>query len=265
MRFYYSADCALIAAGTIRGDQIYPPGVLKLRDIVNCFPFEDPVVLIRVPGAAIIKAIENGLSKLPAFEGRFSHVSNIYYTYDASLPAGGRVVSCKIGEEIMDPYKQYSLATRQYMASGKDGYTALTESEYIIDEENGVLISTILRQYFLSLKVMGKWSRGGQFREFFGGLKSEMAHKGELVESESAKKRKGDGNNEDIESGSDNDDEEIQNSTVHESDLSSEDKTSELVQKAGLKWARLAGVKGSKECDWAQGIAPRVEGRITPV
>ena len=48
MRYYYTADCALMAAGTIRGDQIYPPGVIQLKDIMNCFPFEDPVVVLRV-------------------------------------------------------------------------------------------------------------------------------------------------------------------------------------------------------------------------
>jgi 2',3'-cyclic-nucleotide 2'-phosphodiesterase (5'-nucleotidase family) len=35
MRFYYSGDCCLMASGTIRGDQIYPPGVLRLKDIMD--------------------------------------------------------------------------------------------------------------------------------------------------------------------------------------------------------------------------------------
>jgi len=53
----------------MRGDQIYPPGVIKLGDIVNCFPFEDPILVIRVTGSSIVKALENGVSKLPALEG----------------------------------------------------------------------------------------------------------------------------------------------------------------------------------------------------
>jgi 5'-nucleotidase len=35
MRSHYSGDCCIMAAGTIRGDQIYPPGLLKMRDIMN--------------------------------------------------------------------------------------------------------------------------------------------------------------------------------------------------------------------------------------
>lgn len=69
MRYYYEADACIMAAGTIRGDQVYPPGVLKLRDIVNCFPFEDPVVVIKVTGKAILEALENGVSNYPALEG----------------------------------------------------------------------------------------------------------------------------------------------------------------------------------------------------
>ena len=49
------------------------------------------------------------------------------------------------------------------MGRGKDGYDALLvkseggQAEEIVSEENGVLISTILRQYFMSLKVLGRW------------------------------------------------------------------------------------------------------------
>lgn len=66
----YAAPYLQIANGESRGDQIYPPGVLKLRDIVNCFPFEDPVVVMKVTGQAIWDALENGVSNYPALEGK---------------------------------------------------------------------------------------------------------------------------------------------------------------------------------------------------
>lgn len=272
MRFYYSADCSLMAAGTIRGDQIYPPGLLKLGDIINCFPFEDPVVVIRLPGASIRKALENGFSKIPAFEGRFPHISNITLEYDSSLPAGARIVSCKIGGEDVVPDKKYTLATRAYMAKGKDGYEALTPeqggAEDVVDEENGVLISMILRQYFLSLKVMGKWRRGGAFKEFFGDLKTSMVDKGEIVQKNEADKTEIDN---DSDSGSDDDDEEMESSTIHQTTATPEEKVIGLIKKAGGKWARLAGVKnaqpGSEELvvDWTRSVAPRLEGRIKDI
>ena len=69
MRQYHDADCAIMAAGTVRGDQIYPPGAVRVKDITNCFPFEDPVVLVRVTGQALLEALENGVSLYPALEG----------------------------------------------------------------------------------------------------------------------------------------------------------------------------------------------------
>lgn len=245
-----------MAAGTIRGDQIYPPGLLKLGDIINCFPFEDPVIVIRLPGASIKKGLENGLSKIPAFEGRFPHVSNIFLEYNSSLPAGERIVSCKIGGEDLIPDKKYTLATRAYMAKGKDGYEALTVeqggAEEIVDEENGVLISMILRQYFSSLKVMGKWTRGAAFKQFFGEHKSSMIDKGELEQKDEV------GINEEIESSAAR-----QTGTTEAVAL-------DLTKKAGSKWARLAGVKKAQVSDelvvdWTRSVAPRLEGRIKDI
>lgn len=165
MRFYYHADCAIMAGGTIRGDQVYPPGLLRLKDVLNCFPFEDPVVVIKVTGRDLVEALENGVSQLPALEGRFPQVSNITFEYTASSAPGSRINWVKVGDKPVDYKEHYTLATRGYMARGKDGYTSLLvqseggEIEELISEENGMLISAILRQYFLSLKVMGKWRR----------------------------------------------------------------------------------------------------------
>ncbi|KAF2198448.1 5'-nucleotidase-like protein [Delitschia confertaspora ATCC 74209] len=167
MRYYYQADCCIMAAGTIRGDQIYPPGILRLRDLVNCFPFEDPVVVIKVTGKAIIEALENGVSSYPALEGRFPQVSNIRFEADYSKEPMSRISAVMIGEQPVELEKEYVLSTRGYMARGKDGYTSLLieeeggKAKELVSEENGVLISTILRQYFMSLKVIGKWKLWG--------------------------------------------------------------------------------------------------------
>lgn len=227
-----------MAAGTMRGDQIYPRGVLKLGDITKCFPFEDPVVVIRISGASIKKALENGVSKLPAFEGRFPHVSNIFYVYDSSLPAGNRIVSCKINGEDLVPDKKYTMATRNYMVAGRDGYEALTlehgGAECLVDDENGVLISTIIRQYFLSLKAAGKWRNMGTFKE----LKSSQAERGELADAAGA-----DGDH-----------------TTH-SNLT--EKSASLAKSFGYKWASAAKLEGI--VDWTQSISPKLEERMKDI
>lgn len=119
MRAHYGADCALMAAGTIRGDQIYPPGPIRVKDITDCFPFEDPIVVLKVTGQAIREALENSVSLYPALEGRFPQVSNINFTFDPKKPAGERVTEVDIAGEGYVSEKLYVLATRGYMGRGK--------------------------------------------------------------------------------------------------------------------------------------------------
>lgn len=332
MRYYYSADCCIMAAGTIRGDQIYPPGLLKLKDIVNCFPFEDPVVVLKVTGKAIREALENGVSNYPALEGRFPQVSNITFETDYSKAPMQRVQSVTIGAEPLDETREYVLATRGYMGRGKgkshtsffflsishaytnssftDGYTSLLIEEEggvakeIVSEENGVLISTILRQYFMSLKVLGKWKRWGismdkkflgiqtnlqknhkhTFHEAspvspvdgaaraFGHVSLDGAVDGQKQEQELEKRENGDdGDDPDIDE--DEDDGPLYDTRIP---IRFNEREKEVIRKVMRKWWRITGLKGApKLCDeldggefqvnWTKAIAPRLEGRIKEV
>ncbi|OAA46099.1 5'-nucleotidase [Metarhizium rileyi] len=165
MRRHYNADCTIMASGTIRGDQVYPPGVVRIKDITTCFPFEDPVVCLKVKGQAIWDALENGVSTYPALEGRFPQVSNIVFEFDPSREPGKRLNFLQIGGRPCDADAEYVLVTRGYMGRGKDGYTSLLvtseggSAHEIVDEENGILISTMLRQYFMALRTVGQWKR----------------------------------------------------------------------------------------------------------
>jgi 5'-nucleotidase len=89
------------------------------------------------------------------------------FTFDPSLPAGARVSNVSVAGAPLDPERKYTLATRGYMARGRDGYTSLVPAagrdgqppeDEIVSEENGVLISAILRQFFLSLRVVDRWA-----------------------------------------------------------------------------------------------------------
>lgn len=126
MRQHHRADCTIMAAGTIRGDQIYPPGAIRIKDITTCFPFEDPVVLLRVTGQAIWDALENSVFTYPALEGRFPQVSNINFVFDPNKEPGQRVVSVDIAGKPYEPEKKYVLATRGYMGRGKGKYATLS-------------------------------------------------------------------------------------------------------------------------------------------
>ncbi|KAH7025879.1 flagellar associated protein [Microdochium trichocladiopsis] len=295
MRHYYGGDCALMASGTVRGDQIYPPGPILLKDIMNCFPFEDPVVVIMASGQQIWDALENGVSQYPALEGRFPQVSNIKFEFDATKPAGSRIVSASIGGGPIDMERQYKLVTRGYMGRGKDGYESLLieaeggTTKEIVSEENGILISMMLRQYFMSLRVLGQWKYWGKH---IGGYWDDVSkkvggtHQSSAIQSPvepktpslatkpsewndwSAKKireRKAQAQPAD-DSDSDEDDAAKENELI--------DREMDIVRRVAKKWTRRAGVRCSAvdelqdeeiEVDWTRAIAPRVEGRIVCV
>lgn len=301
MRHYYDADCALMAAGTIRGDQIYPPGVLLLKDILNCFPFEDPVVVLRINGKAILEALENSVCLVPALEGRFLQVSNIQFAYNPNLPPGSRVTWTKIHGEPLDLEKSYTMATRGYMGRGKDGYDSLLvrseggEAEEIVSEENGILISMVLRQYFMSLKVLGKWARWSpSLHRHWGGVHDRL-HAGGKVHEPSPLKHGPKHNHNHTNTirhqaekakinvdgklvDSDTDDEQDDHYDGLASSVGSvEEKKGREMHIARVytrKWMDLAGIErrdvgmvGEKSGEWelphwTRGIAPRLEGRI---
>ena len=291
MRFYYNCECTIMAAGTIRGDQVYPPGVLLLKDILNCFPFEDPVVALKVTGAAIVDALENAVGKVPALEGRFPQVSNIQFQYDAKRPEGKRVLWTKVNNEPVDLQRKYTVATRGYMARGKDGYTSLLcaseggEAEEIVNEEEGVLISTIIRQYFLSLKVIGQWAQwSNPMDKHWAGVHKNLHAGGRIRRPGTSLQNTHVDYDSTVKSSTDGTEFELSSPTMQDgmSPLPygiagggfKRERESHLAKKYSRRWKKALGAdrgqtglvdeeqEDSSLPMWTKGIAPRVEGRI---
>jgi hypothetical protein len=49
---------------------------------------------------------------------------------------------------------QFTLATKAYLARGRDGYTSLAEAEVLIDDENGPLLPNVLRTHLTALQAL---------------------------------------------------------------------------------------------------------------
>jgi len=43
----------------------------------------------------------------------------------------------------------YRVVTREYLASGHDGYDMLKGNKYLIEDEGGQMMSTVVRKYLL--------------------------------------------------------------------------------------------------------------------
>jgi len=55
--------------------------------------------------------------------------------------------------------RKYKVVTRDYIAQGHDGFVSLKGSDYLIDDENGTLMSGIVRKYLLGSHFVRKMAR----------------------------------------------------------------------------------------------------------
>ena len=88
-------------------------------------------------GKQLLECLENGVSMFPKLEGRFPQVSGISFAFDPEKPAGKRIDPefVKVGDEYLDldpkSKKTYRLATKAYLANGKDGYDVLAKCKQV--------------------------------------------------------------------------------------------------------------------------------------
>ncbi|XP_065187556.1 mannosylglucosyl-3-phosphoglycerate phosphatase-like [Sycon ciliatum] len=150
------ADVALLNAGTLRTDAIVDVGQILMQDLVNLLPMGDQTTVIRISGAQLLDALENGVSQYPRLEGRFPCVSGVRFTFDAAKNAGSRVVdgSVSVGGNALDLNGRYTVVTKSYLAQGKDGYDSFKDGEVVLDDETGPMLPTLLRNTFAELEVL---------------------------------------------------------------------------------------------------------------
>jgi 5'-nucleotidase len=141
------ADVALVNSGGIRGNRVYPAGVLRRRDLIAIHPFNNVVCKIEVSGALLLKALNTGVSRLPNLVGGFPAVAGVTFHVLLSAPAGDRVRDLRVNGAPLDPQRTYTLALPDYVLNGGDGYEALKGSRVLIDAEQGALIVTALEQF----------------------------------------------------------------------------------------------------------------------
>lgn len=228
------------------------------------FPFEDPTIVIRITGAAVVAALENSVSTYPALEGRFPQVSNISFEFDPALPPSHRIKWTKIGDQPVDLEKKYVVVTRGYMGRGKDGFDSLLvqseggEAEEIVSEENGILISMMLRQYFMSLKILGRWKHWSKsMNRHWEGVHEDLHSMHPVIEPNL---QAGGGQKADAtttttttkEAGTttplDDSDEEEGQHRIHVSIPKWNEKELQIIRRVTRKWRRLAGLKGQSNC-----------------
>lgn len=161
MRSIYSTDFALTNSGGLRADLTCPavdaasdfcppfappPYPITRGQVLSVLPFGNLVVTATISGAELKTMLENGVSTMPAVNGRFPQVSGLCFTYDISAPAGSRVTSvvrqaddgsCTATAVDLSAGASYSWAGNDFIAAGGDGYPNLvgrTATQDFMDE-----------------------------------------------------------------------------------------------------------------------------------
>ncbi|HEX6390723.1 MAG TPA: 5'-nucleotidase, partial [Solirubrobacteraceae bacterium] len=122
-----------------------PPFPITRGGVLGVLPFGNVSATTTVSGAEVKAFLENGVSRMPAVDGRFPQVSGLCFSYDIGAPAGSRVTSIKRQAEdgsctgaAIDPAGSYTLAINDFIASGGDGYPnviAKTTTRGIMDAD----------------------------------------------------------------------------------------------------------------------------------
>lgn len=153
MRTEYDADFGFCISGAFRKNAVIPEGPISLMEIQASFPFNDATMVLEMPGHIVKEALEWAVSAYPSEEGRSPQVSGLQFWFDPEKPVGRRICETEIitkGQGNFDLNKSYRVAMPKFMAMGGDGYSMFIgeEVETIVDEENGLGIIDIVKQFF---------------------------------------------------------------------------------------------------------------------
>ena len=142
MREATGADIALSNGGGIRGDTVYPPGTkLTRKTVLTELPFGNKTVVLRVTGAQVRAALENGVSRAEHPSGRFPQVSGLAFSFDGRKLPGERVTRVTVGGAPLDDARTYTLATNDFLARGGDDYRVFKAAEVLVDSASGKLMA----------------------------------------------------------------------------------------------------------------------------
>jgi 2',3'-cyclic-nucleotide 2'-phosphodiesterase (5'-nucleotidase family) len=104
-------------------------------------------VLVRITGAQVLAALENGFSELGRSSGRFPQVSGLTVTVDPAAPVGRRVVAVRVGDADLDPARTYTVAANNFMLAGGNDYGMLAEGKTVVGATDGTLVANVVMSY----------------------------------------------------------------------------------------------------------------------
>ncbi len=150
MQAYTHADIVITNGGGIRAS--LPAGDITVGGIYTVLPFDNSLVVLELNGEGILKALEHGLKLYPQQNGAFAQVAGLTARFDPALPAGSRVLEVLVGGAPIDPAKNYTVATNDFMAAGGDGYEWFKSANVLF--YSGDMLRDVLAAYITERGVL---------------------------------------------------------------------------------------------------------------
>jgi len=182
MRTTYGVDFAITNAGGLRADLTCPttdnpsdfcpaytppPYPITRGQVLTVLPFGNVATTLDVTGAELKTMLENGVSRMPAVDGRFPQVSGLCFTYDIAAPVGTRVTgavrqaadgTCTGAAVDLTAGSTFSIAENDFMTTGGDGYPVFTSRATTRDVMDQVLADYVTALGIISPTIQGRVS-----------------------------------------------------------------------------------------------------------
>ncbi len=141
-----------------------PPYPITRGQVLAVLPFGNIVVTVDVKGDVLKTMLENGVSAMPAANGRFPQVSGLCFTYDIAAAAGTRVTGAVLANEDgtctatavdLTSASTYKIAENDFMANGGDGYSNIysqSTTQAIMDQvlADYIELNTLISPFVLA-------------------------------------------------------------------------------------------------------------------
>jgi 2',3'-cyclic-nucleotide 2'-phosphodiesterase (5'-nucleotidase family)/predicted AlkP superfamily phosphohydrolase/phosphomutase len=184
MRETYGTDFAITNSGGLRADLTCPatdvatdfcpaftppPYPITRGQVLGVLPFGNEVATLSATGEQIKAFLENGVSTMPAVNGRFPQVSGLCFTYDITAPVGSRVTGvtrggptgCTSDPVSLSASSTYTLAINDFIAAGGDGYPNVVSAITTRDLMDQVVADYIQAKGSISPAIQGRIACSG--------------------------------------------------------------------------------------------------------
>ncbi|TYR29418.1 multifunctional 2',3'-cyclic-nucleotide 2'-phosphodiesterase/5'-nucleotidase/3'-nucleotidase [Mesorhizobium microcysteis] len=126
-------------------------GMATVGDVLSVLPFQNTLATMKLKGADIVGSLEAAVNDIENGAGKFPQVGGLKFTLDLNVdPDGGRVKDVMVqenGEWVpIDPEKEYTVGTNDFMRKGGDGY-ALFASNAVDPYDYGPGMEEVVAEY----------------------------------------------------------------------------------------------------------------------